>query len=273
MSERVVIDRQGDIAHVRLNRPEKHNGMDFTMLKSVVKTGQSLAKDRDLRAVVLSGNGPSFCAGLDVKAMFADPKRMAHGLAALHSPVTNIFQQWGMVWRALPVPVIATIHGNCFGAGIQLALAADIRIATPDSKLSVMEAKWGLVPDMSGMVTLRELLPMDVAKELTFTGRVLSGEQALDLGLVTHLAEDPAAKAEELIAEMLTRSPDAIAAGKALIHDAWLADEAGALAAERRWQRKLMGRKNQRIAAKRNAEIAQSETGEASTPYEPRKLG
>ncbi|WP_348674876.1 crotonase/enoyl-CoA hydratase family protein [uncultured Abyssibacter sp.] len=273
MSERVIIDRQGEIAHVRLNRPEKHNGMDFAMLKAVIKAGRSLAKDRDLRAVLLSGNGPSFCAGLDVKSMFADPKRMAHGMAALHSPVTNMFQQWGMVWRALPVPVIACIHGNCFGAGIQLALAADIRITTPDAKLSIMEAKWGLVPDMSGMVTLRELLPADVAKELTFTGRVLSGEQAGELGLVTHVTADPEAKANELIAEMLVRSPDAIAAGKALIHDAWLADEGETLAAERRWQRKLMGRKNQRIAAKRNTEMAKSETGEATTPYEPRKLG
>lgn len=270
MSDRVVIERQGPVAHVRLNRPDKHNGMDFAMLKAVTKAGRTLARDRDLRAVVLSGNGPSFCAGLDVKAMFADPKRMAHGFAAVHSPVTNIFQQWGMVWRALPVPVIATIHGNCFGAGIQLALAADIRIATADAKLSVMESKWGLVPDMSGCVTLRELLPIDVAKELTFTGRVLSGSEARDLGLVTHISDDPAAHAANLIEEITNRSPDAIAAGKALLQESWTADESTALAAERRWQRRLMGRGNQRIAAKRDAEARKNAD---LTPYNPRRVG
>ena len=273
MSDRVELEIKGPVAYVRLNRPEKHNGMDFALLKAVVKTAQQLKKNRDIRAVLLSGNGPSFCSGLDVKAMFADPKRMAHGFAALHSPVANIFQQWGMAWRELPVPVIACIHGNCFGAGIQLALAADIRIATPDAKLSVMEAKWGLVPDMSGTVTLRELLPLDVAKELTFTGRVLSGEAAHALGLVTHVDADPQARAETLVAEIVQRSPDAVAAGKALLQEAWLASDEDALAAERRWQRRVMGRKNHRIAAKRNTEMAQSERGEASTPYQPRKLG
>ena len=245
MSERVIIDRQGDIAHVRLNRPEKHNGMDFTMLKSVVKTGQSLAKDRDLRAVVLSGNGPSFCAGLDVKAMFADPKRMAHGLAALHSPVTNIFQQWGMVWRALPVPVIAVLHGYCYGGGLQLALAADFRIATPDCELSVMESKWGLIPDMTGTVTLRELVPMDVAKELAMTGRRFDAVEAKTLHLVTQVAEQPEQAARALADAILTRSPDAVSATKALFHSTRHAAEDQAFDRESSLQFKLLRGRNQ----------------------------
>ena len=158
-----------------------------------------------------------------------------------------------MGWRRLPVPVIAVVHGSCFGAGLQLALGADLRIAAPDARLSVMESKWGLVPDMGGAALLRELLPIDVAKELTFTGRIVDAGTAHALGLVTHVADDPLARARELIAEMLQRSPDALAAGKRLLQAAWHADESDALAAERSWQWRVIGRRNQRIAVARNS--------------------
>jgi enoyl-CoA hydratase/carnithine racemase len=171
-----------------------------------------------------------------------------------------------MAWRDLPVPVIAAVHGHCFGAGLQLALGADIRVATPDAKISVMEAKWGLVPDMGGPALLRELVGIDVAKELAMTGRVLTGIEAHPLGLVTHVSESLLDHAQALAEEIATRSPDAVAAAKFLLQEAWHGSERRALAAERKWQRRVIGRGNQRIAIKRNLEKSEQ-------PYLPRRLG
>jgi enoyl-CoA hydratase/carnithine racemase len=266
MDERVVIEREGRVAIVRLTRPEKHNGMDFPMLHQVVAAQRSLGKLRDVRCVILRGDGPSFCAGLDFKAAFEKPVRFALMASQLLWPVRNTFQRWSMGFRELGVPVIAAIHGNCFGAGLQLALGADIRIAKPDAKISLMEAKWGLVPDMGGPALLRELIPIDLAKELTFTGRVLSGDEAHVLGLVTHLSEDPFAHAMRLAREIETRSPDAVAAGKFLLQEAYDGNARQALAAERRWQRRIMGRHNQRLA------VAKNQKG-SDTPFADRSIG
>lgn len=251
-ADRVLVDIEDAVAHVRLNRPDKHNGIDFGLLDAVVAAADSLRKNRELRAVILSGEGPSFCAGLDFKTVLAQPAKAAVGYLELWKPYANKFQRWSLAWREIGAPVIAAVHGNCFGGGIQLALGADVRVAAPDAKLSIMECKWGLIPDMGGAVLLRELLPIDVAKELTFSGRIVSGTQAHALGLVTHLAEDPLAKARELAAEFAARSPDAVAAGKFLLQEAWSEDDSAAAAAERRWQRTLMGRANQRISVERN---------------------
>lgn len=264
--ERVRIEARGEIAVVTLNRPDQHNGMDMPMVEAVLAAAKSLRKDKSIRAVILCGAGPSFCAGLDVKGMFGNKRAALAAFMALHSPVRNRFQDWSMAWRELPVPVIAAIHGNCFGAGIQLALGADLRIATPDSRISIMEAKWGLVPDMGGPTLLRELIPIDRAKELTYTGRILSGEQALAAGLVTHVHAQPMEQALALAAEMTVRSPDSVAAAKQLLQTAWHSSERGSLAAERHWQRKLLGSPNQRIATKRNVE-------KTDTPYLPRQIG
>lgn len=264
MTGRVRIERRDGVARVTLARPDKHNGMDLPMLEAVRAAARSLAGERELRAVVLAGEGPSFCAGLDVKAVLGDRRNLPVALAALWSPVRNRFQDWSMAWRQLPVPVIAAIHGNCLGAGLQLALGADIRTAAPDARLSVMEAKWGLVPDMGGAALLRELVRIDVAKELAMTGRVVDGTGAHALGLVTHLDADPLARAEALAAELAERSPDAVAASKALMQEAWHDSEAGALAAERRWQRRVIGRPNQRVAARRAS-------GEPGAPWRPRR--
>jgi len=266
MSNRVRIEMRGTLAQVTLTRADKHNGMDMAMLEAVRDAARRLKKDRRVRAVVLHGDGPSFCAGLDVKSVFGDRRAAAKGFAALWSPVRNRFQDWSMAWREVPVPVIACIHGNCFGAGIQLALGADIRIARPDAKISVMEAKWGLIPDMGGAALLRELVAIDVAKELAMTGRVLSGEDAHALGLVTHLSDAPLQHAERLVLEIESRSPDAVAAAKFLLQDAYGPGESGALAAERRWQRRLLGSRNQRIAVARNLE-------KKDLPYGPRRVG
>ena len=266
MSARVRIEIQSGLATVTLTRGDKHNGMDMAMLDGVRDAAHRLKREKNVRAVLLAGDGPSFCAGLDFKSVFGSAKAAATGLAALWSPVRNRFQDWSMAWREVPAPVIACVHGNCFGAGIQLALGADIRIATPDAKISVMESKWGLIPDMGGAALLRELVPVDVAKELAMSGRILSGTEAHALGLVTHLAADPRAHAQRLADEFATRSPDAVAAAKFLMQDAYSSAESGALAAERRWQRRLLGSRNQRIAVQRNLE-------KKDLPFGPRRIG
>jgi len=249
-----------------LTRGDRHNGMDLRMLDGVRIAARRLRRDRQVRAVILAGEGPSFCAGLDVKSVLGTPGVRLMAIAALFSPVRNRFQDWSLGWRDVPAPVIAAIHGNCFGAGLQLALGADIRIATPDARISIMEAKWGLVPDMGGTVLLRELVPIDVAKELTMTGRMLTGVEAHALGLVTHLDADPLSCAGMLAAEIVTRSPDSVAASKFLLQEAWTRGTSGALAAERKWQRRVIGRRNQRIAVRRNLE-------ENDVPFDPRRIG
>ncbi|WP_420466566.1 crotonase/enoyl-CoA hydratase family protein [Panacagrimonas sp.] len=267
--DRVDVQVHDDVAHVRLSRPQQHNGMDFDMLAGVIAACRSLRKQRGVRAAILYGEGPSFCAGLDFKTVMAKPAQAAAGYAKLWKPTRNDFQAWSMAWRELPFPVIAAVHGNCFGAGIQLALGADIRIATPDAKLSVMESKWGLIPDMGGAALLRELLPIDVAKELVFSGRIVRGQEAKELGLVTHVDDNPLAAAEKLAAEFATRSPDAVAAGKRLLQQAWHVNESDALGFERLWQRRLMGRANQRIAVRNNMS---REAMKNPRPFKPRAV-
>jgi enoyl-CoA hydratase/carnithine racemase len=200
-----------------------------------------------VRAVVLHGAGRSFCSGLDFGAVAA-----AGGLEALSDPLKeqppNYFQRIAYGWIETPVPVIAAIHGNCLGGGLQIALGADIRIATPDAKLSVMEGKWGLIPDMAITQTLTRLVGIDVAKELTFTARVFSGEEADRLGVVTRLSDDPVGAAVLLAREIATRSPDAVRRAKRLFDDAWTGTAAETLALEAKLQGELIGTPNQ-IAA------------------------
>ncbi|ROO37743.1 enoyl-CoA hydratase [Salinisphaera orenii YIM 95161] len=250
-SETVRVRVEAGRAEVRLNRPDKHNGMNLAMLAAVTDCVARLRRDRGLRSVVIAGNGPSFCAGLDFASVMARPLIAAPALARLWLPRINRFQRWSLGWRDIGAPVIAAIRGHCLGAGLQLALGADVRVARPDARLSIMETRWGLVPDMGGAVLLRELVGIDTAKELTLSARILDGREAQRLGLVTHLADEPEARAHELADRMSRHSPDAVAAGKFLLQDAWQAGTARAAAAERRWQRRLIGRINQRISMRR----------------------
>jgi len=269
----VRVTFEDELACVTLSRPDKHNGIDFPMLKALVSTADSLRTNRKIRAVVLHGDGPSFCAGLDFKSVLAQPLQLAAGFARLWSPTANLFQRATLAWRDLGVPVLAVIHGSCFGGGLQLALGADFRFATAGARLSMMEAKWGLIPDMGGTVTLRELVPIDVAKELTMTGRIVSGLEAKSLGLVTHISETPLEDAKKLAAEIATRSPDAVAAAKALLQHAWGATEQEALSWERRFQRRLIGSKNQRIALKAGMAKRQKRLAPGSdTAFVPRRF-
>ncbi len=196
----------------------------------------------------MHGEGPSFCSGLDVMGVMADGRGLDGLTEPLRSEPPNWFQRAAFEWVRLPVPVIAAIHGNCLGGGLQIALGADIRIATPDAKLSVMEVKWGLVPDMSITRTLPRLVGIDVAKELTYTGRVFSGEEALRLGVVTRVAEDPLSAARELAAEIAARSPDAVRGAKRLYDEAWNLSAADSLALEAGIQLSLIGSENQLAA-------------------------
>ena len=260
MADLVTIEMKAGIADVRLNRPDKYNALNPEMFKAIIEAGERLAQARDVRVVVLSGNGRGFCAGLDMSGF----QGMADSSSGERNPTPTLLsrderpenhaQRPAYVWKRMPVPVIAAIHGVAYGGGCQIALGADIRFAAPDAKLSVMEIKWGLIPDMSITQTLRDILPMDVAKELTFSGRILSGEQAQVLGLVTHVSEDPLAAAMTLAEEIALKSPDAIRAAKQLFEESWHADERTGLAMESQLQVELIGSPNQVEAIKANFE-------------------
>ena len=259
-SDLVTIDIQNGIADVRLNREEKYNALSQDMFDAIIEAGQALASADDVSAVVLSGNGRGFCAGLDM-ASFASmsdgprkPKSDTDSLLAKDERPENRAQRPAMIWKQLPMPVISSLHGVVFGGGCQIALGTDIRIAAPDIKMSIMEIKWGLVPDMSITQTLRDIMPMDVAKELTFTGRILNGEQAKEVGLVTRVANDPLAAAMELAEEIAGKNPDAVRAGKALYEQAWHADARTGLELEAALQAQLIGTANQIEAVKANFE-------------------
>jgi enoyl-CoA hydratase/carnithine racemase len=255
MSDRVIVSKQDGVADVRMNRPDKLNALDQAMFEGLVETGRALAGDKSLRAVVLSGEGRAFCAGLDFASFMgmASNERPSRGLLDRDAEtVANFAQQAAWVWTELPVPVIAAVHGVAFGGGLQVALGADVRIVAPDAQFSVMEIKWGLIPDMSGTQTLRHLVRLDVAKELTFTGRIVRGSEAVTLGLATRLSESPRQDALALAREIASKSPDAIRAGKRLLNSASLVSVGEGLRMEESLQRGLIGGPNQVEAVQAN---------------------
>jgi enoyl-CoA hydratase/carnithine racemase len=215
------------------------------MFEGILAAAAEVATAPGVRVVVLHGAGPSFCSGLDIGSLMTGPVSLDDILAREDGQRANAAQRACTDWIDVPVPVIAAIHGNCFGGGLQIALGADIRFATPDARLSVMEARWGLVPDMGITSTLPRIVRADVAKELTYTGRVISGTEAAALGLVTRAAEDPLALAKELAAEIAGRSPDAVRAAKRLYDTSWNAPVEEGLLLETELQRSLIGSPNQ----------------------------
>lgn len=259
---RITVSPSG-VAEVALNRPDKLNALDFEMFDALAGAIERLKTEAHVRAVVLHGEGRAFCAGLDMERMgrigsgdaggTRDLRPRTHGAAG----TMNSAQYIAMGWRELPVPVIAAVHGVAFGGGLQVALGADIRLAGADLKMSVMEVKWGLVPDMAGIVLMRSLLRDDVVRELTYTGRVVVGDDAvrLGLGLATRVSADPLAEARALAEEMAQRSPDALRAAKRLLNGAAAgASDAELLQAESNEQVALMGSPNQREAVLANLE-------------------
>ena len=257
MEDRIRVELHEGVADVRMVRTDKMNALDDAMFTALVETGERLKSRSGLRAVVLSGEGRAFCAGLDMgnfAKMASGERRGGSGL--VDSPRTaggaNRAQQAVMVWREIPVPVIAAVHGVAFGGGFQLTLGADMRFVAPDAKLAVLEIKWGLVPDMAGLVLMRGLLRDDVARELTYTGRVFTGQEALGLGLATRVCDDPRAEALALAKEIAGKNPQAIRGAKRLLNLVGDADQATILRAESAEQAALIGSANQTEAVMSN---------------------
>jgi enoyl-CoA hydratase/carnithine racemase len=261
MNDRVSVSISDSVADVRLVRADKMNALDGAMFEALVATTERLSSEKGLRAVVLSGEGRAFCAGLDMGRFAAMNENGGNGilggqerdLTVRTHGLANFAQQavWG--WRQLPVPVIAAIHGVAFGGGFQLALGADIRLLTSDAKMSIMEIKWGLVPDMAGTPILASLVRDDILRELTYTGRIFSAQEALSYGLATRIVDDPRAAALELALEIAGKSPDAIRAAKRMLNKLSV-DPGPALLAESVEQMQLMGSPNQTEAVRANVE-------------------
>src|ERR1700754_815990 len=260
MEERVSISISEGVADVRLVRADKMNALDQAMFEALVAATERLSREKGVRVVVLSGEGRAFCAGLDM-GRFAAMKDGGNGVAGgekrdlsirTHGQA-NFAQQavWG--WRQLPVPVIAAIQGVAFGGGFQLALGADMRFLTPDARMSIMEIKWGLVPDMAGTPILASLVRDDILRELTYTGRIFSAQEAMNYALATRICDDPHKAAMELAHEIAGKSPDAIRACKRMLNKLSV-DPGPALLAESVEQQKLLGSPNQTEAVRANME-------------------
>ena len=247
--ERVQIEIADHVAEVRLVRADKHNALDGDSFMAIAAAAERLAKEPGVRAVVIHGEGPSFCSGIDVGWLAGGQAEGFGEQAVIRDEFgADLFQRVATAWIEVPVPVIAAIHGNCFGGGMQIALGADIRITTPDAKLSIREVHWGLVPDMGITATLPRLLPLDVAKELTYTGRIIDGAEATRLGLTTRVDPDPLSSARELAAEIAGRSPHAVRATKKLFESSWHSGGKAALELETELQFGLIGSPNQMAA-------------------------
>ena len=261
MEERVSISISEGVADVRLVRADKMNALDQAMFEALVAATERLSTEKGLRAVVLSGEGRAFCAGLDMGRFAAMKEKGGNGIPGgenrdltkrTHGQAN--FPQaavWG--WRQLPVPVIAAVHGVAFGGGFQLSLGADMRFLSPDARMSIMEIKWGLVPDMAGTPILASLVRDDILRDLTYSGRIFSAQEAMNYGLATRICDDPRAVALEVAREIAEKSPDAIRAAKRLLNNLSV-DPGPALLAESVEQQKLIGSANQTEAVRSNLE-------------------
>lgn len=242
--QRVIVEITNHIAHVKLNRADKLNALDMAMFIAIRSTIKQLRKNRTIRAVIVSGNGDDFCSGLDVKSIMKSPMSMVKLLFKALPWRANLAQVVSTGWQDIPAPVICAIHGRCWGGGLQIALGADFRFATPDSSLSILEGKWGLIPDMGGTIALRDLIAIDQAKKLAMTAEMFNGQQALALNLVTQVTETPLADAQAFAESLLVQSPDAVAANKRLYNKSWQGSKGWALFRESYYQIRVMLGKN-----------------------------
>jgi enoyl-CoA hydratase/carnithine racemase len=252
---KVSISETG-VADVRLNRSEKYNALNDEMFKTISEVGESLKSNKELRVIVLSGEGKGFCAGLDMLSMMSESGGPAgengDRFRALGENIANYYQKPAYVWSEQKVPVIAALHGAAYGGGFQIAMGADIRIARHDTKLSIMEIKWGLIPDMSAFATLPNIVSMAVAKDLTYTGRIVESEEALRLGLINQTVDDHLASAFELAELIAGKSPDGVQMGKRLIEQAWQLSAKDAMKLEAELQQQVLGKPNQMEAVMAN---------------------
>ena len=254
MSDRVEISVRDHVAEVMLNRPEKFNALDLETFNALDAAARSLAADKSVRAVILHGAGDNFCAGIDLGLMQGGADVARSLLAPVKDSPANLVQRAAYGWRELPVPVVCALQGIAFGGGFQIAMGADLRYAAPDVQLSIMESKWGLVPDMAITTTLRHVVAPDRAKELAFTAGVFDSQEALRLGVVTRIEDDPLAAARLMAETVADRSPHAIRGIKRLINEGWTMPEADSLALEAAIQVPLLGGANQVEAVRANLE-------------------
>jgi enoyl-CoA hydratase/carnithine racemase len=256
MSERVLVDIDNHVATVILNRAGKRNAVDFDMFEALSAAADELAANTAVRAVVLCGDGPDFCAGIDISVFSGEG--IGENTAELMQPRTssgaNFFQQVAVCWRDLPVPVIAALQGSVFGAGFQICMGADMRYAASDMRMSIMEIRWGLIPDMGISATLPGVVAEDRVRELAYTGRVVKAKEARQLGLVTAVVDDPLASATAVAHVIAGKSPDAIRAIKRLVNESWTGDSRDSLKLEAELQAAVMAGPNQREAAAANLE-------------------
>jgi len=251
--KRIALQLENDIARVVLSRPEKHNALDLAMFEAICEVQKTIARRRDLRAVIVSGEGVDFCSGLDVKSLMRTRSGMRRLLWKWLPGQANLAQRVSTGWRTLPLPVIAAIHGRCWGGGLQIALGADFRIVHPDASLSVMEGKWGLIPDMGGTLALRELSRRDQSMWLAMSAEEFGAKRALELGLATAVSDRPAETARDMAHLLAERSPDAVAAVKRLYRKSWVPGAGRALARETGYQLRILLGQNQRIAVRRQS--------------------
>ena len=255
MGSTVSVDIDAHVANVKLNRPDKMNAVSLEMFAELAEVGDRISADKSVRVVVLSGSGDNFCAGIDTSIFAAGGRGIEASMMAPQAPSpANVFQRAAYVWREVPIPVICAIHGVAFGAGMQIALGADIRYASPDAKLSIMEAKWGIIPDMAISTTARNIAPLDRIKELAYTARVIGAPEALRIGLITQVHNEPLKAACSVAEEISLRSPNSVRAMKQLFASGWSAPEAESLGLEARLQSELLGGENQREAVLANIE-------------------
>ena len=258
-NDRVTIDIQDGVADVRLVRTDKMNALDDAMFAALIAAGDRLKTEKGVRAVVLSGEGKAFCAGLDMGnfGKMASGERSG-GTGLVDTPRTgsgaNRAQNAALIWRDIPVPVIAAVHGVALGGGFQLTLGADMRFVAPDTRMAVLEIKWGLVPDMAGIALLRGLIRDDVARDLSYTGRIFSGEEAFTLGIATRVCADPRAEALATAREIATKNPAAIRANKRLLNLMADGDQHAILLAESVEQSALIGSRGNIEAVMANME-------------------
>ena len=263
MSDRVEVSVKDHVAEVMLNRPDKFNALDIETFVALDAAARTLAGERAVRAVVLHGAGEHFCAGIDLGALQAGGEAVARALLGpVEDSSANLAQRAAYAWRELPMPVICAVQGSVFGGGFQIAMGADLRYASDDAKFSIMESKWGLIPDMGISTTLRGILTPDRVKELAWTARVFDAAEALGLGLVTGIEDDPLVAARHMAATLAERSPDAIRGIKRLVNESWRLAEDGALALEMQIQMGILQAPNQAEAVRANLEKRSPEFGD-----------
>lgn len=260
MNTRVTLTIEQQIAYVTLNRAEKHNALDYPMFIAIRNTIKQLKANTHIRVVIVQGAGDDFCSGLDVKSVMKSPLTALKLLFKLNPFGANLAQYVSTGWRDVPCPVIAVIQGRCWGGGLQIALGADFRVAKPNAELSIMEARWGLIPDMGGTLAFKALLPLDQAKWLAMTAEQISAEKALNLGLVTHVSTEPLATAQQMAQQLIQGSPDAQAAVKKLYNLSWFSSAGKALWRESWYQIKVLLGKNQKIAVQRQQQLTKQQT-------------